>query len=84
MVLSYLGINISENLIVSSKFFPPKSPLEFKKNCHHSQRHTKKFVPSSFSNQCLYQKSLMIYFEFCKESELVNSTLSKGSRSLNY
>ena len=83
MVLSYFCIDVSENLIVSSNFFRPKSPLKFRES-HQSQRHTKKFVPSSFFNQFLYQKTLVIYFESCKESELVNSILSKGNLSLTY
>ena len=46
--------------------------------------HQKKFVPSSFSNQFLYQTTWVIYFESCKESELVNSTICKGNLSLIY
>ena len=83
VVLSYFGINVSENLIISSNFFRPKCPLEFRES-RHSQRHTKKFFPSSFSNRFLYQKTLVIYFESCKESELVNSMVSKGNLSLTY
>ena len=49
-----------------------------------SQRHNKKFVPSSFPNRFLYQKSLVIYFESFLKSELVNSMLSKGNLSLAY
>ena len=44
----------------------------------------KELVPSSFSNRFLYQKTLVIYFELCKENELVNSMLSKENLSLNY
>ena len=38
--LSYFGVNISENLIASSNFFLPKSPLKFWESCRQSQCHT--------------------------------------------
>ena len=44
----------------------------------------KKVVPSSFSNQLVDQKLLVIYFDYCKKSELVNSMLAKGNLSLSY
>ena len=37
---NYFGINVSENYIVSSNFFRPKSPMEFRESCRLSQRHT--------------------------------------------
>ena len=49
-----------------------------------SSKKKKKFIPSSFSNRFLYQNMLVIYFESCKESELVNSVLSKGNLNLTY
>ena len=82
MLFSYFGINVSENLIVSSNYFRPKSLLEFRESLH-SQRHAKKFFPSSVSNRFLYRKTLVIYFESYRESELVDSMLFKGNLSLN-
>ena len=35
---------MSENLIASSNFFRPKSPLKFWESCRHSQRHTNCFL----------------------------------------
>ena len=45
---------------------------------------SKKIVPSSFSNQFLDQKTLVIYFESCKKNELVNSMLTKGNLRRSY
>ena len=42
--LSYFGTNVSENIIVSSNFFPLKSPLKFCESCHHSKRHINCFL----------------------------------------
>ena len=64
--------------------FSVKEPAEISESYRHSQRHNKKFVPSSFPNQFLYQKSLVIYFESFLKSELVNSMLSKENLSLTY
>ena len=44
----------------------------------------KKVVPNSFSNRFLDQKTLVIYFESCKKTELVNFTLAKGNLGLSY
>ena len=44
MVLSYFGINVSENLIVSPNFFRSKSPLKFWGSCRHSKRHINCFL----------------------------------------
>ena len=42
--LSYFGINISKNLIVSSNFFRLKNPLKFWESCRHFHFHTNCFL----------------------------------------
>ena len=42
--LNYLGVNVSENLIVSFNFFRSNSPLKFWESCRHFKRHNNCFL----------------------------------------
>ena len=42
--LNYVGVNISENLIVSFNFFRSNSPLKFWESCRHFKRHNNCFL----------------------------------------
>ena len=84
MVLSYFGITVSENLYCLTQFFSAKEPAGIYGKLSSFSASYKNVRSKFFFQPIFIPKTLVIYFESCKESELVNSILSKGNLSLTY